>query len=138
LVIGLTVWVIPSFARLVKANAMSTERAYYVQAAEALGASHLSIMFREILPNILGSIVAYAVVVTANLIVAEGPLSFLGLGAPPPTPSWGGMIAGGRAEITVAAHIALIPCVAIFFTVLSLKVIGQRLQKALDVREVKL
>jgi peptide/nickel transport system permease protein len=138
LVIGLTIWVIPSFARLVKANAMSTERAYYVQAAEALGASHFSIMFREILPNIMGSIVAYAVVVTANLIVAEGSLSFLGLGAPPPTPSWGGMIAGGRAEIVGAPHIALIPCVVIFLTVLSHKAIGHHLQKGLDVREAKL
>lgn len=138
LTIGLTVWVIPSFARLVKANALATSKSYYVTAAEALGSSHFSVMFREILPNILSSLLAFIVVVTANLIVAEGSLSFLGLGVPPPTPSWGGMISAGRTEIHHSPHIALLPCLAIFLTVLALKTIGNSLQNTIDGREAKL
>lgn len=125
LVLGLAFWVTPASARLVYANAVGASKQNYVIAAEALGASDFSIMMREILPNILGSIAAFSVVLVANLIVAEGALSFLGLGIPAPQPSWGGMIAAGKSEMSRAPYLLVFPILAIFMSVVSLRTLGK-------------
>jgi peptide/nickel transport system permease protein len=87
---------------------------------------------REILPNVLPSLGAYLPVVMAALIVAEGSLSFLGLGIPPPTPSWGGMINDGSDAIEDTPHMVLMPALVIFLTVFSLNLAGDHLRRRFD------
>ncbi|WIX75629.1 ABC transporter permease [Amycolatopsis carbonis] len=129
LVFSLALLNIPTFARLAKANALAVMTREYVLAAHAMGASHRRVLFREVLPGLLPPVLAYAVVVMASMIVAEGSLSFLGLGVPPPTPSWGGMIAGAKSDIAFSPWPVFAPCLAIFLTVFALNVVGDGLQR---------
>lgn len=129
---------VPSFARVVKANVASLKHREFVVAAQSLGASRVRILFSEILPNTLVPMFALCAVNIAILITVEGALSFLGLGVPPPTPSWGGMIAAGQDQMQFNPWPVLIPCVVIFVTILAFNVLGDYLRAKLDIGEGKL
>jgi peptide/nickel transport system permease protein len=131
-IIAITVVATPVFGRLARAQTLSYSQRDFVTSARSTGASDLRILFTEVAPNVTPSIVAYGLVLSAVAIVVEGSLSFLGLGVPPPTPTWGGMIAAGRGELDGAAHVVLIPTAVMFVTVLSLNVLGDRLRIHLD------
>lgn len=124
----------PAAARLARANTLTWANREFVLAARTIGASHWRILTREILPNLLPLMLAFWLVAMSVVIVAEGALSFLGLGIPAPQPSWGGMIAEGRETLDVAPHIALIPAAVMFATVLSLNFLGDAVRNLVDPR----
>lgn len=124
LVLGLALLGIPNFARVARANTIAFADREFVIAARALGARPLRILVRELLVNVMLPIMSLALVVMATLVVAEGALSFLGLGVPPPTPSWGGMLAAGRESLSEFPHLVLIPSVFFFLTVFSFNRLG--------------
>lgn len=128
----------PRFARVARANTIRFTEREFVLAARGVGAGDLSIILREILPNVLTPMLIYTLLVTGYVIVAEGGLGFLGLSVPSPTPSWGGMIAGGRDILDEAPHVSLIPTAVMFLTVLSVNLIGDALRGRLDQRESQL
>jgi len=127
LVLGLFVLGTPTFTRIARAHTLTLSEREFVLAARGSGATNWRIMFRHILPLVVGPVAAYALTYAAVVFVAEGSLSFLSLGVPPPTPSWGGMIAAGRTWIDRGGlHIVLIPSLVLIFTVLSLNYLGDR------------
>ncbi|MFW0785594.1 ABC transporter permease [Gordonia sp. CPCC 206044] len=132
ILLGLTLVVIPAFIRLSRANSMAWSSREFVRAAKNMGAGHSRILFKEILPNVVAPLAAYLPIVMAALIVAEGSLSFLGLGIPPPTPSWGGMISEGKDALATSPHLVFVPAVSIFFTVFALNVLGDHLRITFD------
>lgn len=132
LLAGLTLLVVPSFIRLSRATTLTWEGRDFVLAARNMGAGHRRVLTREVLPNVLPSLGAYVPVVMAALIVAEGSLSFLGMGIPPPRPSWGGMIAEGKDAIADSPHIVLAPSLVIFLTVFALNQAGDHLRHRFD------
>lgn len=138
LIIGLGILGIPGFVRLTRANTLVYTQREFVLAARALGASNGRILLREILPNVLPAVGAYAFLVIALLIVAEGSLSFLGVGVPPPASSWGLMISEGRDTLLQTPWVSFIPSVFMFLTVLSFNLIGDRLREESDIREATL
>ena len=125
---------IPAAARVARANTMAWASRDFVLAARTIGASNWRILTREILPNLLPPLFAFWLVAMSVIIVAEGALSFLGLGIPAPKPSWGGMIADGREALDVAPHTALIPAAVMFLTVLSLNFLGDMVRNMVDPR----
>ncbi|MEW2397247.1 ABC transporter permease [Streptomyces sp. NPDC046862] len=132
ILIGLTLLVVPTFIRLARANTLSWASREFITAARNMGASDRRVLGREILPNLLPSLGAYLPVVMAALIVAEGSLSFLGMGIPPPTPSWGGMIADGKDAIGDYPHMVFVPTAFIFLTVFALNQAGDHLRHRFD------
>lgn len=132
ILLGLTLLVIPAFIRLSRANTMSWSSREFIRAARNIGAGNFRILFREILPNLLAPLAAYLPIVMAALIVAEGSLSFLGLGIPPPQPSWGGMINDGKDAIATSPHLVFVPALVIFFTVFALNQVGDHLRTKFD------
>ena len=132
---GLTV---PAFCRVARANTLRFAELEFVQAARATGARDREIIVREILPNIFIPLSVYALLVIAYLIIIEGGLGFLGLSVPAPTPSWGGMIAEGYGVLQEAPHVSLIPMLAMFLTILSFNLLGDRLRNLTDGRESRL
>ncbi|MHA6742405.1 ABC transporter permease [Rhodococcus erythropolis] len=124
LALGLGAVGAPTFARIARANTIAFASREFVTAARSMGCTDLRIITREILPNVLLPVVSFATIVAAGLVVAEGSLSFLGLGIPPPTPSWGGMIAAGRESLYETPFLVLVPGVFFFLTVFSLNRIG--------------
>ncbi len=135
---GLAILSVPTFIRLTRATTLVVAQREYVQAARAYGCKPLRIIAKEIAPNVVLPVAAYAFIMIGTFIVVEGSLSFLGLGIPPPTPSWGGMIAGGRAELLRFPHISLFPAAVMFLTVLSINYIGERTRKQFEVKESNL
>jgi peptide/nickel transport system permease protein len=125
---------VPTATRVARATTLAIAEREFVLAARALGASHLRIMLRELLPNVILPLTVFTLIAVAVLIVAEGALSFLGLGVPPPTPSWGSMMAEGREQLDVAPHIAFIPAIVMFLTVLSFNLVGDTLRTLTDPR----
>jgi peptide/nickel transport system permease protein len=132
LMAGLSLIIIPSFIRLARANTLTWTAREFVLAARNMGAGHGRILGREILPNVLPPLLAYLPIVMAALIVAEGSLSFLGLGIPPPTPSWGGMISDGKDSLATAPHLVFVPAAVIFCTVFALNQAGDHLRGRFD------
>jgi peptide/nickel transport system permease protein len=132
LVIGLVY--IPYLGRPVRGQVLSLREKEFVQAAEAQGMGSLRIMFAEVLPNIISTILVFATLIVANNIITEAALSFLGAGIQPPNPSWGNLIAQGVDRLVTAPHLAIVPGIAIVLTVLSLNVFGDGLRDALDPR----
>src|SRR5881409_15515 len=132
LVIGLVGWA--GMARLVRGQVLVVRGLDYVHAARALGASDARLVTRHVLPNILGPVVVAATLGVGGAIMAEAALSFVGLGAQPPTPSWGAMVAEGRDLLRVAPWVSLFPGLAIGVAVLGLNLVGDGLRDALDVR----
>ncbi|MFD0661783.1 ABC transporter permease [Thermocatellispora tengchongensis] len=128
LIIGLGSVFVPTFTRLARANTLMWSKREFVLASRVLGSGRLRTLAREVFPNVLPSVLAYAFVVVAVVMVAEGSLSFLGFGLQPPTPSWGSMIAGGRQLLSSSPHIVALPALVLLLTVLSFNVIGDRLR----------
>jgi peptide/nickel transport system permease protein len=126
---------IPAFMRVARAATLTLARREFVIAAEALGASHARILLRELLPNVMLPSLAFFLLGVAVIIVVEGALSFLGLGVPPPTSSWGSMIGEGRESLEVAPRLAFIPAIAMFLTVLSFNLVGDTLRAITDPRQ---
>jgi peptide/nickel transport system permease protein len=129
---------IPSLTRVARAATLSFAGRDFVTAARALGAGHGRILLRELLPNIGLPLIAFFLLAVAVIIVVEGALSFLGLGVPPPSPSWGGMIAEGRDSLETAPSIAFLPAAAMFLTVLAFNLVGDRLRASTDPRQAAL
>src|SRR5579859_1162589 len=126
---------IPAFMRVARAATLTLARREFVIAAQALGASHARILLRELLPNVMLPLLAFFLLGVAVIIVAEGALSFLGLGVPPPIASWGSMIGEGRESLDVAPQLAFLPAIAMFLTVLSFNLVGDTLRALTDPRQ---
>jgi len=124
LVVALALLGIPNFARVARANTIALADREFVTAARALGASPVRILLKELLANVMLPVLSLALVVMATLVVAEGTLSFLGLGIPPPAPSWGGMLAAGREALRTEPQLVLVPAFFFFFTVLAFNTLG--------------
>ena len=132
LALSLGGWV--GYARLVRAQVLATREREYVEAARALGASDLRVIVRHILPNIIQPVVVQAAIGMAGAILAEATMSFLGLGVPPPTASWGSMLNDGRAHLFDAPHLVLFPAMTVMLAVLAFNFIGDALRDYLDPR----
>ncbi len=134
-VIGLFNWM--QVARLVRAQFFSLREKEFVEAARALGASRTRIVVQHILPNALGPVIVAASIDVAGAILAESTLSFLGLGFPPDTPTWGRLLFDAKDNLDFAPHWAIFPGLAIFLTVLTINFVGDGLRDALDPRRVQ-
>jgi peptide/nickel transport system permease protein len=132
LVLGVTGWV--TYARIARGETLSLRHREFVEGARALGAGDAAILWRHVLPNVLPSITVVATFSVARTIIAEASLSFLGLGLPPPAPSWGAMLDEGRNYLTTGWWLALFPGLAILAVVLGINVVGDWLRDALDPR----
>ena len=129
-------WV--SFARLARGQTLSVKEREYVLAARISGQSHPRIMLVHILPNILSPVIVQATFSLAGVIIAEASLSFLGLGVPPGTPSWGAMLSEGKQVLLEAPHVSIFPGLAIMLVVLSINLVGEDLRDRLDPRKARL
>lgn len=132
LALSLGGWV--GYARLVRGQVLAAREREFVEAARALGASDLRIVVRHILPNIIQPVIVQAAIGMAGAILAEATMSFLGLGVPPPTASWGAMLNDGRSHLFDAPHLVLFPALAVMLAVLSFNFIGDALRDYLDPR----
>lgn len=130
--LGITGWVL--YARVVRSETLSLREREFVTAARAVGATGVRTVLRHILPNVTSAIIVVATLQVARMILFEASLSFLGVGVPPPTPTWGGMISDGRAYISVAWWVSTLPGLALFLTVLGVTLVGDRLRDVLDPR----
>ena len=125
-------WV--GYARLVRAQVLAVKEREFVEAARALGASDWRIVSRHIWPNIIQPVIAQAAIGMAGAVLAEATMSFLGLGVPPPTASWGSMLNDGRSHLFDAPHLVLFPAAAVMLAVLSFNFIGDALRDYMDPR----
>jgi peptide/nickel transport system permease protein len=132
IIIGLTGWM--GVARLVRAEVLSIRERDYVMAIRALGARDSRIIFRHILPNAMSPVLVSATLGVAGAILTESALSFLGIGVPPPTPSWGNILTSGKDYIEFAWWLTLYPGLAITVTVLAYYLVGEGIRDALDPR----
>lgn len=121
-VIGATTWM--GLARLVRAEVLSLKERGFVEASRSLGAGDIRILFRHILPNAMGPVIVSAILGVAGAILTESGLSFLGLGVPPPTPSWGNIIFEGKDNLDIAPWLSFFPGIAILITVLGFNLMG--------------
>jgi peptide/nickel transport system permease protein len=129
-VLALSGWVL--HARTVRANVLTLRQLEYVEAARALGSSHMRVVFRHVLPNTLAPILVIVSSQFATMVLLESGLSFLGMGVQPPNPSWGGMLAEGRDYLSNAWWLATVPGVAISLVVLGANLLGDGLRDLLD------
>ncbi len=134
IVLALTIVGIPRFARVVRATVLQRKEADYVVAATALGKRPWKILLQDILPNCSGPIIVQATLKFPGAILGEAGLSFLGLGLPPPAPSWGRMLQESRAFMEVAPAAAILSGLAIFITVLGFNLLGDGIRDILDPR----
>jgi peptide/nickel transport system permease protein len=137
--VGLAIVSIPTMTRLSRANTLVFAQREFVLSARSMGAKNFRIIFREIMPNVALPLLSYAFIVIAVLIVAEGSLSFLGLGLKPPKPTWGNMIAEGQQANVLKQypHIPMVPGVVMFLTVYSFNRVGEWARSKWDPREAK-
>ncbi len=133
-IIAVGIFSVPMFARVTRGQVLSLKQQDYVLAARMMGAQDGRIMIRHLLPNALAPILVIATLRIATAILTAASLSFLGLGAQPPTPEWGAMLSDGRQYLTIAPHAATTPGLAILVTVLSFNLLGDGLRDALDPR----
>jgi oligopeptide transport system permease protein len=132
LAISVTAWL--GMARLVRGQTLALREREFVEAARSIGTKNLKILTRHILPNALGPIVVQATYLVPAAIIFEAFLSLLGLGIPPPAPSWGSMASEGYKALQIAPHIVLVPCIALSLTVLAFNWVGDGLRDAIDPR----
>ena len=125
---------IPVFARTVRASVLSEREKEYVEAARAIGQSDRKILFRHILPNAVAPLIVLVTVLFANAILIEAAMSFLGIGTPPPNPSWGIMLSDGRQFMQDHIHVVIFPGLAISLAVLGVNLLGDGLRDVLDPR----
>ena len=136
IIIGLTILSVAPLARLVRANTLVYSQREFVTAAKALGATNRRIIVKEILPNVMPVALSFTLLAIALIIVAEGTLSFLGVGLNTNIPSWGTMIVQGRSEITRHIyHVVLMPSIVLVLTVLAMNIVGESLRTRFDIRE---
>lgn len=129
---AVAVFSVPVFARLARGSTLSLKNAVYIDAARAIGVSDVVIMARHLLPGALPNVIVYFSMRIGTSILTAASLSFIGLGAQPPSPEWGAMLADGRNYIGVADHVTFYPGLAIFVTVLAFNLLGDGLRDALD------
>ena len=125
---------IPYYARIIRGSVLSLREQEFVYAARMIGVPNFYILIRHVLPNCLGPLIVAATLDVGWMIMMAAGLSFLGLGAQPPTAEWGVMLSQGRQFIRVAPHISIMPGAAIFLVVLALNLLGDGLRDALDPR----
>jgi peptide/nickel transport system permease protein len=130
--IAISIWSIPSCARIVRGSVLSIKEKEYIMAMKSLGASDLRIMIKHILPNATAPIIVFATMRMATAILSTASLSYLGLGAQPPTPEWGAMISQGQAFMWSSPHLTIVPGIAIMLTVFAFNVVGDGLRDAID------
>ncbi|WP_058913921.1 glutathione ABC transporter permease GsiD [Entomohabitans teleogrylli] len=131
-IIAVAIFSIPAFARLVRGNTLVLKHQTFIESARSIGASDFTILLRHILPGTVSSIVVFFTMRIGTSIISAASLSFLGLGAQPPTPEWGAMLNEARADMVIAPHVAIFPSMAIFITVLAFNLLGDGLRDALD------
>ncbi|MEK5520393.1 glutathione ABC transporter permease [Heyndrickxia sporothermodurans] len=131
-VIAVAIFGIPTFARIVRSSTLAIKSTLYVEATRSIGAKPRRIIWKHIFPGTVTSIVVNFSMKIGSAILTAASLSFLGLGAQPPSPEWGAMLSGGRDYLTMAPHITLYPGIAIFLTVLAFNLLGDGLRDALD------
>jgi ABC-type dipeptide/oligopeptide/nickel transport system permease subunit len=134
LIIAIGVPFIPYGARVVRASTMVIKQTQYVEAARAIGASDLRIIFRHIVPGCIANYIVLTTGLIGVAIITESALGFLGLGIPPPTPTWGEMLSNALASFNFAPHVAIVPGVFITLAVFSFSVLGDSLRDVLDPR----
>jgi peptide/nickel transport system permease protein len=134
--IAVSIVMVPQFARLVRASALSVREMAYIEAARALGSGELRLMLRGVLPNCLAPLIVQSTLSLGTALLDAAGLSFLGLGAQPPTPEWGSMLSGGRELLLKAPWVMAFPGMAIFAVVLGLNLLGDGLRDALDPRSL--
>jgi peptide/nickel transport system permease protein len=125
---------LPRFIRIVRASILVEKEQTYVEAGQALGVSNRRILFRHLLPNVTSPVIVQATLGLAEAIIEAAALSFLGLGATPPTPEWGAMLSEGRSYLRLAPWVTFFPGMAIFLIVVSFNLLGDGLRDALDPR----
>ena len=133
-IVAITIPEIPRVVRLVRSLALTLREQLYVEAAHAVGTRLPVILFRHVLPNMVAPLIVQATFVAAAAVLTEAALSFLGVGIPAQTPSWGNMMAEGRNFVAVAFHIILYPGILLAITVLAINLLGDGLRDALDPR----
>ncbi|MBM7693128.1 peptide/nickel transport system permease protein [Peribacillus deserti] len=131
-IIAISIWSIPTCARIVRGSVLSIKKQEYILAMKSLGASDMRIMIKHILPNCMAPIIVFATMRMATAILSTASLSFLGLGAQPPTPEWGAMISAGQDFMWTSPHMIIIPGIAIMCVVFAFNVVGDALRDALD------
>ncbi|MHB1652197.1 MAG: ABC transporter permease subunit [Desulfitobacteriaceae bacterium] len=131
-VIAVAIFGIPIFARIVRSSTLSLKNTVYVEAARSVGARNRRLIWKHIFPGTLSTVIVYFTMRIGTAILTASSLSFLGLGAQPPTPEWGAMLSSGRNYLDQASHVALFPGLAIFLTVLAFNLFGDGLRDALD------
>lgn len=129
---AVAVFSVPVFARLVRGSTLALKQAVYVQAARSIGVRPIPLVLRHILPGALPGVIVYASLRIGTAILTAAALSFIGLGAQPPSPEWGAMLADGRNYLGVADQLTIFPGLAIFITVLAFNLLGDGLRDALD------
>jgi glutathione transport system permease protein len=133
-VYAIAVFSMPVFARLVRGSTLALKQTVYVQAARSIGVRRLPLILYHILPGTLPGVIVYLSLRIGTSILTAAALSFIGLGAQPPSPEWGAMLADGRSYLGVADHLTVFPGIAIFVTVLAFNLLGDGLRDALDQR----
>lgn len=129
---------IPIYTRVARANTLSIVEREFVRTARTIGAGHGRILFREVLPNVLPSVAAFALVAMGVIVVLEGSLAFLGMSVPMPRPTWGGMIFEGKRVLRDNPMVSAFPAIVMFLTVLSLNFVGDALRGRFDVKDSRL
>ena len=132
LALAISGWV--NYARLMRAQVLAVKEREFVEAARSLGASDLRVFMQHVLPNSLHTLVVQASIGMAGAVLAEATLSFLGLGVPPPAPSWGAMLNDARSHLFDAPHLVAFPALAVMLLVLAFNLVGDALRDALDPR----
>jgi len=133
LIVGFVCW--PGMVRVVRAQVLALKEREFILAARSLGASDARIILRSILPNLLPTIIVLAVMSIANTILLEAGLGYLGIGVPPPAPTWGSMISEGQPFFITYPHLVIVPGLAIVLTVLAFNLLGQGLQEIVDPKQ---
>ena len=131
-IIAVSIFSIPTFARLVRGNTLSLKHLTFIEAARSIGARDWTIIVRHIFPGTIAAVVVYFSLRIGTSIITAASLSFIGMGAQPPTPEWGAMLNEARADMMTSPHVAIFPSLAIFFTVLAFNLLGDGLRDALD------
>lgn len=131
---AIAVFSVPVFARLVRGSTLALKQALYVQAARSIGVKPVLLMLRHILPGAMPAVIVYSSLRLGTSILTAASLSFIGLGARPPSAEWGAMLADGRSFLGVADHVTIFPGIAIFVTVLAFNLLGDGLRDALDTK----
>jgi peptide/nickel transport system permease protein len=134
LMIAVGIGGIPSFARLIRGSTLTVKQNLYVTVARSIGAGDTGLIARHILPNVVSPIIVYATLRIAFAIIATSSLSFLGLGAKPPSPEWGVMLSDGREFLRIAPWVTTFPGLAIMFSVMGINLLGDGLRDVLDPR----